>query len=107
MLAIVAAGAVTLKKSSRKKMNKTENTASASDAFVEFETSEGKIKVRLFGDTPLHRDNFLKLVKEGYYNGVLFHRVISGFMIQTGDPDSKNAPAGKALGVGGPDYPLP
>ena len=107
---ILAAGAITLKKTSRK-MNKTENAAAAAqtaggDALVLLETSEGNIKVRLFGDTPKHRDNFLKLVKEGYYNGVLFHRVINEFMVQTGDPDSKNAPAGKALGAGGPDYTL-
>lgn len=107
---ILVAGAITLKKTSRK-MNKTENAAAAAqtaggDALVLLETSEGNIKVRLFGDTPKHRDNFLKLVKEGYYNGVLFHRVINEFMVQTGDPDSKNAPAGKALGAGGPDYTL-
>ena len=107
---ILVAGANTLKKTSRK-MNKTENAAAAAqtaggDALVLLETSEGNIKVRLFGDTPKHRDNFLKLVKEGYYNGVLFHRVINEFMVQTGDPDSKNAPAGKALGAGGPDYTL-
>ena len=107
---ILVAGAITLKKTSRK-MNKTENAAAAAqtaggDALVLLETSEGNIKVRLFGDTPKHRDNFLKLVKEGYYNGVLFHRVIDEFMVQTGDPDSKNAPAGKALGAGGPDYTL-
>lgn len=106
----MVAGAITLKKTSRK-MNKTENAAAAAqtaggDALVLLETSEGNIKVRLFGDTPKHRDNFLKLVKEGYYNGVLFHRVINEFMVQTGDPDSKNAPAGKALGAGGPDYTL-
>lgn len=107
---ILVAGAITLKKTSRK-MNKTENAAAAAqtaggDALVLLETSERNIKVRLFGDTPKHRDNFLKLVKEGYYNGVLFHRVINEFMVQTGDPDSKNAPAGKALGAGGPDYTL-
>ena len=107
---ILVSGAITMKKTSRK-MNKTENAAAAAqtaggDALVLLETSEGNIKVRLFGDTPKHRDNFLKLVKEGYYNGVLFHRVINEFMVQTGDPDSKNAPAGKALGAGGPDYTL-
>lgn len=64
----------------------------------------GDIVVRLYDETPLHRDNFLKLVKEGYYDGTLFHRVIKDFMIQGGDPDSKGAPAGKMLGVGGPDY---
>ncbi|MBD5225131.1 MAG: peptidylprolyl isomerase [Bacteroidales bacterium] len=82
----------------------TETTKSTADATVEFTTTEGDITVRLFGDTPRHRDNFLKLVREGYYNGVLFHRVIKDFMVQTGDPDSKDAPAGKMLGTGGPDY---
>lgn len=79
----------------------------AGDALVDIKTSEGDIRVRLFGDTPLHRDNFLKLVGEKYYDGVLFHRVINEFMIQTGDPDSKNAPAGARLGSGGPEYTLP
>ena len=86
--------------------NNTVQAASAADAFVEIKTSEGDIKVRLFGDTPKHRDNFLKLVKEGYYDNVLFHRVINEFMVQTGDPDSKNAPIGKMLGAGGPGYTL-
>ena len=66
----------------------------------------GDIVVRLYDETPIHRDNFLKLAKEGYYDGTLFHRVIKDFMIQGGDPDSKGAPAGKMLGVGGPDYTL-
>ena len=56
---------------------------------------------------PRHRDNFLKLAKNGYFNGTLFHRVIKDFMIQGGDPDSKNAPKGKILGTGGPDYTIP
>ena len=60
----------------------------------------GDIVVRLYDETPIHRDNFLKLAKEGYYDGTLFHRVIKGFMIQGGDPDSKGAPAGKMLGEG-------
>lgn len=68
------------------------------------QTSLGDIIVRLYDETPLHRDNFLKLAKEGYYDGTLFHRVIRDFMIQGGDPDSKGAPAGKMLGTGGPDY---
>ena len=106
--AIVAAGAMTLGKSSKKmdSKNNTVQAASPADAFVEIKTSEGDIKVRLFGDTPKHRDNFLKLVKEGYYDNVLFHRVINEFMVQTGDPDSKNAPIGKMLGAGGPGYTL-
>ena len=66
----------------------------------------GDIVVRLYDETPIHRDNFVKLVKDGYYDGTLFHRVIKNFMIQGGDPDSKGAPAGKMLGVGGPDYTL-
>ena len=73
---------------------------------VKITTSLGNITVRLYDETPLHRDNFLKLAKEGFYNGTLFHRVIRDFMIQGGDPDSANAPAGKRLGVGGPDYTL-
>ena len=71
---------------------------------VKITTALGNITVRLYDETPLHRDNFLKLAKEGFYNGTLFHRVIKDFMIQGGDPDSKGAPAGKALGMGGPDY---
>lgn len=71
---------------------------------VELKTTMGDIIVNLYNDTPLHRDNFLKLVKDGYYDGLLFHRVIDSFMIQTGDPDSKGAPAGKMLGSGGPSY---
>ena len=73
---------------------------------VKIQTMLGDIVVRLYDETPIHRDNFVKLVKEGYYDGTLFHRVIKDFMIQGGDPDSKGAPAGKMLGVGGPDYTL-
>ncbi|MBR3578052.1 MAG: peptidylprolyl isomerase [Bacteroidales bacterium] len=74
---------------------------------VIFKTSMGDITIALYDNTPLHKENFLKLVKENYYDGVLFHRIIQGFMIQTGDPDSKGAPAGKMLGNGGPDYTIP
>ena len=73
---------------------------------VQIKTMLGDIVVRLYDETPIHRDNFMKLVKDGYYDGTLFHRVIKDFMIQGGDPDSKGAPAGKMLGVGGPDYTL-
>ena len=73
---------------------------------VQIKTMLGDVVVRLYEETPIHRDNFMKLVKEGYYDGTLFHRVIKDFMIQGGDPDSKGAPAGKMLGVGGPDYTL-
>ena len=65
--------------------------------YVLIETELGDIKVKLYNETPLHRDNFVKLVKEGYYNDLLFHRVIKDFMIQGGDPDSKGAAADKTL----------
>ena len=74
---------------------------------VLLQTTMGDIIVRLSDSTPLHRDNFLKLVKIGYFDSVLFHRVIKDFMIQGGDPDSKNAPAGQPLGNGGPAYTIP
>lgn len=73
---------------------------------VKIQTSLGDIVVRLYDETPVHRDNFVKLAKDGYYDGTLFHRVIKDFMIQGGDPNSKGAPAGKRLGTGGPDYTL-
>lgn len=74
------------------------------DALVELKTTAGDIIVELYNDTPLHRDNFLKLVGEGFYDGVLFHRVINDFMIQTGDPKSKDAQPGEMLGAGDPGY---
>ena len=74
---------------------------------VIIKTTKGDIRVRLYDETPKHRDNFIKLAKEGYYDGTLFHRVIKDFMIQGGDPDSKDAPKGKRLGTGGPDYTIP
>lgn len=74
---------------------------------VLIETNYGNIVVRLSDSTPLHRDNFLKLVKMGFYDSVLFHRVIQNFMIQGGDPDSKRAKAGIPLGNGGPSYRIP
>ncbi len=76
----------------------------SNDALVELKTTMGYITVELFNDTPLHRDNFLKLVGEGFYDGVLFHRVIDQFMVQTGDPNSKNATSGARLGDGDPSY---
>lgn len=76
------------------------------DVTVKISTTMGDIRVRLYGDTPRHRDNFIKLAKEGFYDGVLFHRVINEFMVQTGDPESKNAPKGKMLGSGDPGYTL-
>lgn len=70
-------------------------------------TKFGVIKIKLYDDTPLHKANFEKLVAESYYDSTLFHRVIKNFMIQGGDPDSKNAPAGQMLGSGSPGYTIP
>ncbi len=76
------------------------------ETMVEIETSFGIMKVKLYDDTPKHRDNFIKLASEGFYDGTLFHRVIQGFMIQGGDPNSIGAEPGKMLGNGGPGYTL-
>jgi peptidyl-prolyl cis-trans isomerase B (cyclophilin B) len=75
--------------------------------FVEIETTMGKIKIELFADVPQHSENFLKLVKDGFYDSLLFHRVIPSFMIQGGDPDSKNALDGQMLGNGDIGYKVP
>jgi peptidyl-prolyl cis-trans isomerase B (cyclophilin B) len=74
---------------------------------VLLETSEGNIVLQLYEDTPLHSENFLKLVKAKDYNGVIFHRVIAGFMIQSGDPESKNPTPNGSYGRGGPKYKIP
>ena len=84
--------------------NKNMNTTTP---MVRISTNLGDIVVRLYDETPEHRDNFLKLAREGYYDSTLFHRVIKDFMIQGGDPDSKGAPAGQQLGSGGPGYTVP
>jgi peptidyl-prolyl cis-trans isomerase B (cyclophilin B) len=76
-------------------------------SMVQITTDYGIIKIKLYDETPKHRDNFIKLAKEGFYNGTLFHRVIQGFMIQGGDPNSKNAPAGQPLGMGDVGYTVP
>lgn len=73
---------------------------------IKLETSLGDIRIRLYDETPLHRDNFKKLVKAGFYDGMLFHRVIADFMVQAGDPDSKNARRGQRLGTGAVNYTL-
>lgn len=74
---------------------------------VKLETTMGDIVVELYNETPQHRDNFVKLVQEGYYDGVLFHRVIKDFMIQTGDGSSKTAGPDATLGDGDPGYTIP
>ena len=74
---------------------------------MKIETSEGDITLKLYNETPLHRDNFIRLVKSKFYDGVLFHRVIDQFMIQGGDPNSKDAMPGKMLGDGDVGYTIP
>jgi Peptidyl-prolyl cis-trans isomerase (rotamase) - cyclophilin family len=74
---------------------------------IRLTTDSGVMIIRLYDSTPLHRDNFVKLVKEHYFDSLMFHRVIKDFMIQGGDPDSKNAPPGIELGNGGPGYTIP
>lgn len=80
---------------------------SSTETMVKIETTMGSITVKLYDDTPKHKENFLKQVKKKYYDNLLFHRVVKDFMIQTGDPQSKNAPADKALGAGGPKQTIP
>lgn len=75
-------------------------------AEVLIETTEGNIRIALYNETPRHRDNFLKLVEEHFYDSLLFHRVIPSFMIQAGDPDSRHAEPGVELGEGDLDYRL-
>jgi len=77
------------------------------ETIVQIATEFGNIKIKLYDETPLHRDNFIKLIKDGTYTDLLFHRVIQGFMIQGGDPDSKNAEPGKMLGSGDLGYTIP
>jgi cyclophilin family peptidyl-prolyl cis-trans isomerase len=74
---------------------------------VEMVTTKGTLVIRLSDSTPLHRDNFIKLVNQHYYDGILFHRVMNQFMVQAGDPKSKTAKPGEALGQGSPGYAVP
>ncbi|MBV6404122.1 MAG: peptidylprolyl isomerase [Flavobacteriales bacterium] len=74
---------------------------------VEVRTTLGTMIVELYNETPQHRDNFLKLARQHFYDSLIFHRVIPGFMVQGGDPDSKRAAAGMPLGMGGPGYTVP
>ena len=77
------------------------------DRIVQIDTKYGAVKIKLYDETPGHRDNFIKLADKGFFDGTLFHRVIDGFMIQGGDPDSKEAKPGDMLGEGGPGYDIP
>lgn len=81
--------------------------ASGDDYLVTIKTSMGEMKAILYDETPEHKKNFLKLVNDGFYDSLIFHRVINNFMIQGGDPESKNAAPGQPLGSGGPGYTIP
>lgn len=81
--------------------------ASEKDYLVTIKTEYGDMHAILYDETPKHKENFVKLAREGFYDSLLFHRVIEDFMIQTGDPESKNAQAGLPLGSGGPGYQIP
>ena len=74
---------------------------------LEMVTSMGSMKIKLYKETPLHRDNFVQLARKGYYNGLLFHRVIKGFMIQAGDPFTRDTTKVDLYGSGGPNYTIP
>lgn len=77
------------------------------EPIIEFRTTAGVIKIKLFKETPLHRDNFVKLVNDGYYDEQIFHRVMKNFIIQTGDPNSKAVSHNRLLGSGDPGYTIP
>lgn len=101
LLIILACSAVACKSGQKKDGNMEKETV------LKIETSMGDIKVKLYNETPKHRDNFIKQAKDGTYNGTLFHRVIKDFMVQAGDPESKTAPKGKMLGSGDVGYTVP
>lgn len=108
---LVACGGSTGKKDKTNTIEENSKTSKNMNDTVKtrllIETTMGNIEIELYNETPNHRDNFIKLAKEGLYEGTLFHRVIKDFMIQAGDPDSKGAPKGKQLGAGDVGYTLP
>lgn len=95
---------LSLSEGANAQINMAKQMANEKETKVVFETTLGNIVVKLYNETPKHRDNFLKVVNDSVYNGVLFHRVIKDFMIQTGDPSSKTAKAGQQLGSGDLGY---
>ncbi len=99
---MLAIGTNTFAQKKKKSMEKA-----VTDTLIEIITDYGTMKLKLYKETPLHRANFMKLVSEGFYDSLLFHRVIKGFMIQGGDPQSKDAAPGKMLGSGDVGYKIP
>ncbi len=96
-----------VKEPAAKPKRNTNSPIKSTNRMLVIETSHGNMTVELYNETPQHRDNFLKLVEEGFFNDLLFHRVIQNFMIQGGDPNSRGATAGVPLGSGGPGYTVP
>lgn len=104
-LALIATSCGNRKKSDKDNTTMTENAVYEPE--FEIVTNLGTMKIKLYDKTPKHRDNFVKLVNEKYYDGIRFHRVIEGFMIQTGDPFSRDLTKANAWGTGGPEYTIP
>lgn len=104
-LTLIATSCGNRKKSDQNNTTMTEKTSNAPE--FEIVTNLGTMKIKLYDKTPKHRDNFVKLVNEKYYDGIRFHRVIEGFMIQTGDPLSRDLSNVNAWGTGGPEYTIP
>jgi cyclophilin family peptidyl-prolyl cis-trans isomerase len=113
-----SSASTTIEEAVEARITPVESTEEAEDVTVEIDkrtknmhvkisTQFGDMVVKLYDETPQHRDNFVKLVEEGYYNDLLFHRVMKAFMVQGGDPDSKGAATNVQLGRGGPDYKIP
>ena len=89
------------------KKKEEQKPVSGKETVVLMKTTMGDMKIKLYNETPQHRDNFIKLVNDKFYDGLLFHRVIKDFMIQGGDPNSRDAPRGQQLGMGDPGYTIP
>ena len=87
--------------------NKNSSDNKKNNGLYLIETEFGDMKIKLYDETPLHKANFDSLVSQKYYDGMLFHRIIKGFMVQGGDPDSKTATPNQSLGTGGPGYTIP
>jgi peptidyl-prolyl cis-trans isomerase B (cyclophilin B) len=88
-------------------VSSVQSQSAGSEQLIKIETLHGTMIARLYNETPAHRDNMIKLIQEGFFDGQLFHRVIKDFMIQGGDPHSVDADRGQRLGTGGPGYTIP
>ena len=107
ILAVIATAATLLSAAASNNPAMKSNEETSAGTKVLMKTALGDVTLLLYNDTPLHRDNFIKLVNEGFYDGVLFHRVIPEFMAQTGDPNSRFAQPNQILGEGDPGYTVP